>query len=317
MNENIDLTKILENCPTGTKLYTPVWGEVTFIRLNENKNYPIKIYINTFKSGTSLTKDGHYLINNTNTECILFPSKEQRDWSKFTAPWYKKEIEHKFNVGQYITDGYVSGQITSIEDNYNCYEILDFIGGTNKFIPFTLQDNYHLWNIKDANDGDVIHFGAVTAIFKKYIGREKCICYCSFCKDGGFEIPIENGDDNVYGGYNATPATKEQCDVLMKAMNDAGYEWDIEKKELKKLVLNRFDPKTLKPFDKVLIRRGSESYNVWFPDFVSEPPNDFIDKTLCMCIRDDISIVIPYNNETKHLVGTTEEAPEYYRYWED
>ena len=159
--------------------------------------------------------------------------------------------------------------------------------------------------------------GEVTAIFKKYIGEEKCICYCSFCKDGGFEIPIENGDDNVYGCYNATPATKEQRDALMKTMNDAGYEWDIEKKELKKLVPNRFDPKTLKPFDKVLVRRGSEDYNVWFPDFVSDPPNATDNKTLCMCVMEDIAMVIPYNDYTKHLIGTAEEAPEFYRYWED
>ena len=87
------------------------------------------------------------------------------------------------------------------------------------------------WTIKDAKDGDVIRLGKVTAIFKKYIGREKCICYCSFCKDGGFEIPIENGDDNVYGCYNATPATKEQRDAMIKAMYDAGYEWNILKRK--------------------------------------------------------------------------------------
>lgn len=79
----------------------------------------------------------------------------------------------------------------------------------------------------------------------------------------------------------------------------------------------RFDPKTLKPFDKVLIRRSSENYNVWFPDFVSDPPNDTNNKTLCMCVMEDISMVIPYNDETKHLFGTSDEAPEYYRYWED
>ena len=38
MNENIDLTKILENCPKGTKLYTPVWGEVTFIKIKKDKD---------------------------------------------------------------------------------------------------------------------------------------------------------------------------------------------------------------------------------------------------------------------------------------
>ena len=200
MNENIDLTKILKDCPKGTKLYSPIFGEGEFLRINnDDDSFPV-VVISKGGIPNCFDATGKTYYNYNEGECLLFPSKEQRDWSKFTAPWYKKEIEHKFHVGQYITDGYVSGQITNIEDNYNCYEILDFIGGTNKSIPFTLQDNYHLWTIKDTNDGDVIHFGVVTAIFKKYIGREKCICYCSFCKDGGFEIPIENGDDNVYGG---------------------------------------------------------------------------------------------------------------------
>ena len=79
----------------------------------------------------------------------------------------------------------------------------------------------------------------------------------------------------------------------------------------------KFDPKTLKPFDKVLVRRGNENYDVWFPDFVSDPSNDTNNKTLCMCIMEDMAMVIPYNDETKHLVGTAEEAPEFYRYWED
>ena len=102
-------------------------------------------------------------------------------------------------------------------------------------------------------------------------------------------------------------------------LNDGGYihfkNQDIW--ELAPDKKHRFDPKTLKPFDKVLIRRSSENYNVWFPDFVSDPPNGTNNKTLCMCVMEDITMVIPYNNDTKHLVGTTEEAPEYYRYWED
>ena len=80
---------------------------------------------------------------------------------------------------------------------------------------------------------------------------------------------------------------------------------------------NKFDPKTLKPFDNVLARRGNENHDVWFPDFVSDPPNSTNNKTLCMCVMEDIAMVIPYNDYTKHLVGTNEEAPEFYRYWED
>lgn len=84
-----------------------------------------------------------------------------------------------------------------------------------------------------------------------------------------------------------------------------------------KLKKERFDPKTLKPFDKILVRRGNENYDVWFPDFVNDPPDDTINTTFCMCIKEDILMAIPYNDDTKHLVGTSDKAPEFYRYWED
>ena len=170
MNENIDLTKILKDCPEGTKLYTTIWGEVTFIKVSENvcNLYPIVIYNECDHVG--LTKDGRYLINKQDSECILFPSKEQRDWSKFTAPWYKK---------------------------------------------------------------------------------------------------------------------------------------------------GKFDPKTLKPFDRVLA--ASMVDGRWVCDFFSH---------IGESIRDSGRLyvgtgfgaydrMIPYNDKTKHLVGTTDEAPEYYRYWEE
>ena len=79
---------------------------------------------------------------------------------------------------------------------------------------------------------------------------------------------------------------------------------------------SKFDPKTLKPFDKVLVKIGTKSYHVWFPDFISLPPNNIDEAVLCMTTN-DVVMAIPYNEETKHLVGTTKEAPEYYRYWEE
>ena len=77
----------------------------------------------------------------------------------------------------------------------------------------------------------------------------------------------------------------------------------------------KFDPKTFQPFDKVLIKRGTESYHLWFPDFISLPPNDVDETILCMN-TDDVVMVIPYNEETKNLVDTNDEAPEFYRYWD-
>ena len=163
MNESIDLTKILKDCSIGTKLYTPVWGEVLFRQVNnQNQIYPICIETRTGRIG--LTKEGHYL-NIIDADCVLFPSKDQRDWSKFTAPWYKKE---------------------------------------------------------------------------------------------------------------------------------------------------RFDPQTLNPFDKVLV--SDVDGDIWHCnifEYIRECAYPY------SCVYSSWERCIPYNDETKHLVGTTEEAPEYYRYWED
>lgn len=76
----------------------------------------------------------------------------------------------------------------------------------------------------------------------------------------------------------------------------------------------KFDPKTLKAFDRVLVRIGDGDAYCWFADFVSIPGEDSF---LCTMSNKDTSMIIPYNEETKHLVGTTDEAPDFYRYWED
>ena len=92
MNEDIDLTKILEGCPKGTKLYSSVYGEVEFESINDRETFPIRV-----------TKGYHnYKFSNYGRlylalgECLLFPSKDQRDWSKFERFWDKPKVE-KFN----------------------------------------------------------------------------------------------------------------------------------------------------------------------------------------------------------------------------
>ncbi len=77
---------------------------------------------------------------------------------------------------------------------------------------------------------------------------------------------------------------------------------------------DRFDPKTLKPFDKVLVR--DECYERWRCEFYSYLHDDNGDYPYIV-INDAYKHCIPYNDDTKHLLGTTKEAPEYYRYWED
>ena len=79
----------------------------------------------------------------------------------------------------------------------------------------------------------------------------------------------------------------------------------------------RFEPKTLKAFDRVLARIDVGDAYCWFADFVSIPTIEKYDLLPCIMSNKDANMIIPYNDETKHLVGTTDEAPEYYRYWED
>lgn len=96
MNKNIDLTKILKGCPEGTEFYSSVYGRIAFVKVISNKYYPI--LMKQYQEGNNsndialFTKDGkaNYQYNG---ECILFPSKDQRDWSKFERFWDKPKVE--------------------------------------------------------------------------------------------------------------------------------------------------------------------------------------------------------------------------------
>lgn len=89
MNKNLNLAEILKDCPKGTKFYSILHGEVEFNGISEKDSYEVK-FRDIDGDIEGVKPDGRYL-SCLNGECILFPSKDQRDWPKFTAPWYKKE----------------------------------------------------------------------------------------------------------------------------------------------------------------------------------------------------------------------------------
>lgn len=171
MNENLDLTKILDGCPKGTKLYSTIYGEVSFEKNDISGEYPIGLkvhnkYVNYLLS-VSLTKDGRFSCA-YDGECTLFPSKDRRDWSKFVRFWDKPKVE-------------------------------------------------------------------------------------------------------------------------------------------------KFDPNTLQPFDKMLVRdRQTQDWWIEYFGFMTNT-----NPILAACICNVYEMVIPYNDETKHLVGTKEDCPEYYKWWEE
>ena len=83
MNDNLNLVEILKYCPEGTKLYSTVYGDVELVRVYLDDNtYPIEIKINEGSDMIYITNDGR-LFDDFRGECTLFPSKDQRDWSKF------------------------------------------------------------------------------------------------------------------------------------------------------------------------------------------------------------------------------------------
>ena len=91
MNENIDLTKILKDCPKGWKFWSPIFGEVEFERNYEDKGF---ITVSVFEDGTerSFTYDAKIRLGAIKSkEIMIYPSIYLSDWSKFNAPWYKKE----------------------------------------------------------------------------------------------------------------------------------------------------------------------------------------------------------------------------------
>lgn len=94
MNENIDLTKILANAPKGTKLWSPLCGECEFGGiLSSNNLFKVRVKYKEEEGNTTqylcFSPQGKYC-DCSEAECLLFPSKNQRDWSKFGK--YKKPL---------------------------------------------------------------------------------------------------------------------------------------------------------------------------------------------------------------------------------
>ena len=366
MNENLNLVEILKDCPKGTKLYSSVFGSVELDHIDIRANYPIVIRLKDLDVRECLTTEGT-LFTEYDGECILFPSRDQRDWSKFEHKkeglvstcelkdgdilsyqtvrfateeekqklfeaikdncyeWnaetktLKKLVEPRFKVGDWVASNlYNSSNLLRIigVDETN-YEVVTSQGSTGVPSIRYIDKHFHLWTIQDVKDGDVLVNGSNIFIFY-FINNRRLMGYCHVnMNDGNFYNDIGRIECFCTIDAPVTPATKEQRDALMKAMNDTGYEWDSEKKELKKLVPNKFDPKTLQVFDKVLVRLTRDC--IWNATFFSHYDKE-VNWGCHPCVTTSCKSYdkcIPYNDETKHLLGTSDEAPEYYRYWED
>ena len=120
MNENLNLVEILKHAPKGTKLWSPIFGECIFqyIYINKGEDWEIPM-IHTITTKDYCSKDSiiywaDFLSNGKlescygdDGECMLFPSKENRDWSKLKTLWMHKHFE----LGQKVLVPYHDGDI--------------------------------------------------------------------------------------------------------------------------------------------------------------------------------------------------------------
>lgn len=112
----MNIAEILKDCPKGTKLYSPVFGEVYFLCIKDS-NYPIRVDAGDV-SVEAFASDGK-LYRNYNGECMLFPSKEIRDWSTFKASkkeYYFKPFDRVL-VRDLISDAWSAALFSHKEEN--------------------------------------------------------------------------------------------------------------------------------------------------------------------------------------------------------
>lgn len=154
--------------------------------------------------------------------------------------------EPKFHEGDWITT-------TDEEGNVTTEKIIEFCGDKVRLIDingfYTLWPEhelnyYHLWTIADAKDGDVlVDSYSKDSILILYKGIDKERSILAHCGWNGYNLFVPS-DGLGYGELDNTdylPATKEQRDLLFQKMKQAGFEWDAEKKELKKIESKKLD----------------------------------------------------------------------------
>ena len=279
--------KILKNCPKGMKLYSPIYGEVEFTEVSiitggiGCKINGCTVYFNS---------DGSYF---SGGECMLFPSKKQRDWNEFMIPFKDGDIiiRTEFNPGckQYniaIFKGYNNN--THNKMNIHCQ-----VNGANEFRT-EMSIHHKDWRLANAEEiqrfmtrmhesGYDFKNGKLITLPKFKVGDT--------ITNGTHTFKISHVDDLYY--YEETGTTISRLRIQEQD------KWEIKK----------FDIHSLKPYDKVLVKNGD---GCWYPSLVSYVNSSggvyTIDHT------DIVEKVIPFEGN-EYLIGKDDDPDPYYITW--
>lgn len=306
MEEKINIAEILKDKAEGTKLYSPICGECKLSYVESAKSEP-QISTESDAFGVFYFWDDGKAYNEG--ECILFPSSEMRDWSKFA--WKKGDVLVNSRGLKILFDRWANGNYTSfyaktinlVEDGFldtNLHtlasekEAKSFI----KCIEERFGGKLNLQTLEiqkqpEFKDGDIVHdvHGYNTYIIKEFSNKHIKI-YAGLTKQYG-ALLHKIGISEI---FHLRLATEEEKQQLFSALAKEGKAWDAEKKMIVDL-----KPKVeFKPFDKVVVRDKEDL--VWFADLFSH-----IDKenNRFACVGNFWNVCLPYNEETAKLIGTT------------
>lgn len=322
MEVKINIVEILKDKPQGIKLYSSACGKCKLEEVDD-KSFKISFYNSKFgfmNGGEGyLDKNGKLYDDG---ECVVFPSKEMRDWSKFA--WKKGDvlvsedgtahlIFEKFTDDTYTTfigkyhyannDYYVSECDSAITDLYTLEtenSAQTYINTIEERLGGKLnRESLEIEKQTEFKDGDIVCISGMGylayGIVKSIDNSSKKLEY--YVLNDMSTLKFE--DWLSFEDKHIQPITETQQIILFDALEKEGKRWDAEKKQIVDL-----KPKIeLKPFDKVLSRRCSEDY--WVLNFYSHKSHK-TDYHICIDGSSNL-YCIPYNEETAHLLGTTDE----------
>lgn len=323
MEKNINLAKILNGKPVNTKLWSPLFGDVYISSICSEDTI---IVVNHHAESSSFYNNGKYF-NHPESEPLLFPSKEMRDWRKFS--WKKGDVlVSNDNDSHIIFKGFSKDDYTTFEGKYwisvskkryiSCLDMQntqDYHIEDNKDVAQTyintieekLGGKLNLETLEiekkpEFKDGDIVtitfNWGEdIVYIFKS----EDSNSYSYYAWLNGSIPTIIESSHPKSDIYTVRLSTEQEKQKLFEALAKEGKAWDAEKKEVVDL-----KPKIeLKPFDKVLVRDGKNE--IWEPAFFFRNLSHLNVYNYQTVGGESRVYCIPFNEETAKLIGTTDD----------
>lgn len=309
MEAKINIANILKNKPVNTKLYSPLFGDVYFSYINILN----RISVLHHDRVDYFCNDGRYK-DYDGAKLMLFPSKSMQDWSKFA--WKRGDVltnssGFKVFFDKWVDEDYTKflGKIKVLGDSHYYYydtayytlvskeEALEFIKNVEEINNDILNSETLEIEKLEFKDGDIVCISGMGylayGIVKSIDNSSKTLKYYAL-KDTStlkFEDWLSFEDKHIQ------PITETQRMILFDSLAKEGKAWDAEKKQVVEL-----KPKVeIKPFDQVLVRNDKEDQ--WSANIFSYQVRD-----MYHCLGECYwKYCIPYNEETAHLLGTTDE----------